>query len=561
MNKEDLGRLFEEFIGTISESVEGYSKNPNFYYTETMGYKVIKSICSFLNDYYKNDFLISGFKYDTWKNFGPNITMRFGYFDQRSRKSDGIYIYIEFPKKLKQTEYTISLELGASARYDNNFDKYQKNVLELRKLINLDNDRYSNYYGNVNSSSIVSYKTDNYNLILDIIEHIKNNYYIPLMDKIGLKDAKWDGEEWENFQKNTFGNNYVSLEKSIQVPKTGKKIDKEDESLYKVSQIQKDNEIKNGFNRLYYGVPGCGKSYYIENYLNEIVGAADNKDIMKIRTVFYPDYSNSDFVGQILPISEGEKLVYKPVPGPFTKALKLSLENTNKKIVLIIEEINRGNASAIFGDIFQLLDRTGKTYIDNNFINQYAKLKGNELLNNFIKKDGVILPNNLYIIGTMNTSDQNVYTLDTAFKRRWEMKYWSNEFNGKDSIGDMFVPNSEGVTWANFVKKINEAIVDKGSQIIQGEDKQLGKYFISENYLIEKIDEIEKIEKNSEELKNYCYDFSKFEKFRDKVLVYLFDDVTKYNHGSLFLDDINSIDKLMSKSKLEEIIKVPFNNE
>ncbi len=559
MNKEDLGKLFEEYIGTISESIEGY-KDPNYYYTDATGYKVIQSICDSLNNYYKKDFLISGFKFDVYKRFGPNMSIRYGNFDKRSSKSDGIYIYIEFPKELKQTEYTISLELGETARYNDNRDKYEMNVSALKKLINLYNDRYSKYHSKVGANSIVCYKTDNYSLIFDIIEHIKNNYYVPLLEQIGLKDAYWKGEEWENFQKNTFGNNYMPIKKSESSSESRNKIDKEDENLYKESQIQKDNAIKNGFNRLYYGVPGCGKSWYIENHLKEIVGASDKEDIIKIRTVFYSDYSNSDFVGQILPVNEGDKLVYKPIPGPFTKALKSSLENinNNKKIVLIIEEINRGNASAIFGDIFQLLDREDNIYIDNNFINQYAKLKGNELLNNFIIKNGIKLPNNLYIIGTMNTSDQNVYTLDTAFKRRWDMKYWSNQFNEKDEIGDCFIPNSNGVSWANFVNKINDAILNKSNQIMQGEDKQLGKYFISKNYLIENKKNDELI---GESLKNYCYDFNKFEKFRDKVLVYLFDDVTKYNHGSLFLDDINSIDKLMSKNKLEEIIKVSFDNE
>lgn len=553
MNKEDLGKLFDEYIGTISESIEGY-KDPNYYYTEATGYKVVQSICDSLNEYYKKDFLISGFKFDVYKHFGPNIAMRYGHFDQRSRKSDGIYIYIEFPKELKQTEYIVSLELGANARYSDKSELYEKNVFELRKLIDLKNDKYSGFYGKREVASIVCYKTDNYNMIPDLIEYIKTNYYMPLLDKIGLKNAYWKGQEWEDFQKKTFAENYISLDvidSYVDVKK-----DKDNENLNNTSQIQKTNDIKNGFNRLYYGVPGCGKSWYIEHHLKEIVGATDDNDVIKIRTVFYPDYSNSDFVGQILPVAEGNTLTYKPIPGPFTLAFKAALQYTNKKIVLIIEEINRGNAAAIFGDIFQLLDRTSNFNIENNFITQFSKLKGNEFINNFIVKNGVVLPNNLYIIGTMNTSDQNVYTLDTAFKRRWEMKYWSNQFKEIDTIGEMFIPNSNGVSWSTFVEKVNDIILDRGSQIVQGEDKQLGKYFISENYLIEKNDEIKE-----ESLEDYCYDFTKFEKFRDKVLVYLFDDVTKYNHQSLFLDGINCIDKLMSKNKLEEIMKVSFKNE
>lgn len=558
MDKEYLSNLFKEYIGTISESIEGY-KDKHYYYTDATGYKVITSISEFLNDYYKKDSLVSGFKFDTFGHFGPNLSLRYGHFDGRSPKKDGIYIYIEFPKEIKQNDYIISLELGSDARYYNKKDKYVENVLALQKIINIDsnNDKYSNYIGSRKENiSIICYKTDNYNIIPELIEHIKNDYYFPILNIIGLKDGYWAGGEWESFQKDTFGDNYMPIEKSNQSNNANDAINKEDENVYKKSQIQKDEEVKKGFNRIFYGVPGCGKSFYIENHLDEVI---NSKNYIKIRTVFHPDYSNSDFVGQILPISGNNGLEYRPIPGPFTKALELAIKNRDKKIVLIIEEINRGNASAIFGDIFQLLDRNGNFHIDNNFISQYSQQKGNEILNNVIKKDGVTLPDNLYIIGTMNTSDQNVYTLDTAFKRRWDMSYYSNNFEEIDSIGEMLVPNSNGVLWATFVEKINEAILDKGNQILQGEDKQLGKYFINDNNLIPKNEELDKM--SSEEIISYCSDRNKFYRFRDKVLVYLFDDVTKYNHSSLFHDDINSLDKLMKKNKLEDIIKVSFDEQ
>ena len=567
MDKEYFSNLFKEYIGTISESIEGY-KDKHYYYTDATGYKVITNISTFLNDYYKKDNLTSNFKFDVYGHFGPNLSLKFGHFDGRKSKKDGIYIYIEFPKKIKQTEYIVSLELGSDERYSNNKDIYNENVLSLQKLMNLDsdNDKFSKYINNrKENKSILCYKTDNYDIIPELIEHIKNEYYFPILNKIKLKDDYWNSDAWENFQKEIFGEYYMPIEKNN--PKPSSSENKEDENIYKKSQIQKTEDIKTGFNRLYYGVPGCGKSHYIEHHLNDIVGIKDD-DIIKIRTVFHPDYSNSDFVGQVMPINENNDLKYKPIPGPFTKALKKALDNKTKKIVLIIEEINRGNASAIFGDIFQLLDRNEekkeskevKFSIDNNFINQYSELKGNGNLKNFINENkGITLPDNLYIIGTMNTSDQNVYTLDTAFKRRWEMKYYSNTFSEMDEIRDMIVPNSNGVRWETFVQKINKAITDKGNQILQGEDKQLGKYFIDEKCLIEKNDELQSME--DDDRISYCNDRNKFEKFRDKVLVYLFDDVTKYNHGSLFLDNINCIDDLMNKNKLEEIIKVSFNDD
>ena len=570
MNKEYLSNLFKEYIGTISESVEGY-KNQNYYYTDSTGYKVVKSISKTLGDYYEKENLVSQFRFDTYGNFGPNLSLKFGHFDRRSSKKDGIYIYIEFPKEINKTDYIVSLELGNTARYPDKKGKYSNNVLALKKLINVDleNNKYSKYISNrKDNNSIICYKTDSYSIIPELIDYIKNEYYFPILDKIKLKDGYWNSNEWETFQKNIFGDNYMPIEKTIVKPNDGE--NNKDDNLYRKSQIQKAADIKNGFNRLYYGVPGCGKSYYIENNLNEILGTT-NDNIIKIRTVFYPDYSNSDFVGQIMPISENDALKYKPIPGPFTKALKQALDNKNKKVVLIIEEINRGNAAAIFGDIFQLLDRNEekienntivKFCIDNNFISQYSELKGNENLKHYINKNkGITLPDNLYIIGTMNTSDQNVYALDTAFKRRWEMKYYSNTFTDIDKIGEMIVPNSNGVLWQTFVDKINRAILNKGSQILQGEDKQLGKYFVNKKYLIKIEDDIDLKTMEEEDIISYCRDFNKFEKFKDKVLVYLFDDVTKYNHSSLFFDNINCIDDLMNKNTLEEIIKVSFDDE
>lgn len=110
--------------------------------------------------------------------------------------------------------------------------------------------------------------------------------------------------------------------------------------------------ITDGQNLVVYGTPGCGKSYYVEHTLLKDY-AKDNY----IRTTFFQDYTNTDFVGQILPIVEGEKVTYKFNPGPFTLALELAIKKPNEKVALVIEELNRGSAASIFGDIFQLLDR------------------------------------------------------------------------------------------------------------------------------------------------------------------------------------------------------------
>ena len=119
----------------------------------------------------------------------------------------------------------------------------------------------------------------------------------------------------------------------------------------------------------------------------------------------------------------------------------------------MIEEINRGNASAIFGDVFQLLDRnkngTSEFEVSNNIINQYFNNNGYKLKDNKIR-----IPSNLWIKATMNTSDQNVYTLDTAFKRRWKLEKITNKFDDSEAydslLKNMIIPGSKNVTWEMF---------------------------------------------------------------------------------------------------------------
>ena len=114
-----------------------------------------------------------------------------------------------------------------------------------------------------------------------------------------------------------------------------------------------DSQVKSKYiNLIVYGTPGCGKSWHVKNELLK-----DYKTDNIIRTTFYQDYTNTDFVGQIMPIVTGEDVTYKFNPGPFTLALKKAIEVPNEPVALVIEELNRGNAPSIFGDIFQLLDR------------------------------------------------------------------------------------------------------------------------------------------------------------------------------------------------------------
>ena len=281
-------------------------------------------------------------------------------------------------------------------------------------------------------------------------------------------------------------------------------------------------------NKIFFGTPGCGKSYYIEHDIlgkdkqtNEYVGEYKKENV--VRTTFYQDYSNTDFVGQILPkIIRGQNgmpdtVEYVFNPGPFTLALIKAISNPEKKVALVVEEINRGNAPAIFGDIFQLLDRDEEGISEYGIVNVSVMdyLNDYEFEVNGEKKKYIFkeikIPGNLYIFATMNTSDQNVYTLDTAFVRRWDKEKIKNFFTGC-KFASFPVPGMELYTWKEFVEGINKCIANHLEDLQVNEDKQIGAFFVKESLLKSKD----------------------AEKFAYKVFDYLWSDVAKLDHGVFF---------------------------
>ncbi len=285
------------------------------------------------------------------------------------------------------------------------------------------------------------------------------------------------------------------------------------------------NNEKEGENRVFYGTPGCGKSYHLKN---EILKNFDKANVFRV--TFHQDYTYTDFVGQILPIVKDDKVSYRFVPGPFTLAVEKAIISNDQKIALVIEELNRGNAASIFGDLFQLLDRKGGSseYELTNvqitdYLNDTKEHKEDEKLHrcgvdytyghSYIK-----LPSNLYIYATMNTGDQNVFTLDTAFKRRWKFEKLSNEFNNGDAIGKKYVPGLKNVTWKTFVETVNGHMIKDGT--FDSEDKQLGKYFVKPEMLLDDGEQ----DSTKEKSKEFAY----------KVLEYLWNDVAKFDREKWF---------------------------
>lgn len=306
----------------------------------------------------------------------------------------------------------------------------------------------------------------------------------------------------------------------------GKFIHKSTSTVVKIDQnVHIDallhNETTKGIilssNILLYGVPGCGKSHKVEEEYESKITTEKNK----IRVVFHPDYTYSDFVGQLLPVlkevenAQGvkeEKLQYEFVLGPFTQILKTAYAEPDQQCLLIIEELNRGNAPAIFGEIFQLLDRNDDGKSKYSIYNRDISMALYDEPNKPIE-----LPPNLTIVATMNTSDQNVFTMDTAFQRRWQMKHIPNRFTG-ESLDEKTInhvakhlPNSE-ISWGAFAQTVNKKMQTANLGFGGTEDKSLGVYFATDN------------------------DLDDAERFAEKVLKYLWDDAFKLGRQVLFND-------------------------
>lgn len=290
--------------------------------------------------------------------------------------------------------------------------------------------------------------------------------------------------------------------------------------------------------RIYYGAPGTGKSYKLDTYIQS---KADDDHIFRV--TFYPDFSYSDFVGQLLPTvlpptSPGgtSTVTYRFQKGVFTLALEKAYENNAKDVYLVIEEMSRGDCAAIFGDIFQLLDRQ-KTGVDMGYSRYFIN---NEMISKDIAAlpgDTVRLPANFHILGTVNTSDQNVFVMDTAFKRRFDWEYVSTdpipkadfpeEYENNVDLPIVFnEPREETISWVDFYQKLNEFIADE-RYLDLGEDKQLGPFFIEFDMTGKEKDHKKKIQ--------------------NKLLNYLWIDVHKASFKSdvrLFKPDIGTFKKL-----------------
>jgi len=272
-----------------------------------------------------------------------------------------------------------------------------------------------------------------------------------------------------------------------------------------------DTNLEDVNNIIYFGSPGTGKSHKADLITR-------GRDVQKV--TFHPDYDYNSFVGGYKPSMDGDKIVYKFVPQIFTRIYvdawkNLSSEEETKPFYLQIEEINRGNCAEIFGDLFQLLDR------DKNDFSKYKVTADEELKNHLLSskgfggahdgiKDGELcFPSNLKIIATMNTSDQSLFPMDSAFKRRWDWIYIPIDLNCKFSNFTIKLDNNKEFRWLEFLEKINQEIFE----ITDSQDKQIGNWFI-----------------NAENSGNVISEST----FVNKVIFYLWNDVFKDEENTIF---------------------------
>ena len=368
-------------------------------------------------------------------------------------------------------------------------------------------------------------------------EHINEDCYRKMATTMGLPDdAAWF--VYEILIKNQDELHFIAFELGKE-PQTYRSNDERKNAF--LSKLPKGDKRPYLINplpvctlqQIFYGAPGTGKSHRIKN--DEKVKKADEKNLV-FRTTFHPDSDYSTFVGAYKPTMAkkavrnvaGDKvrkdnkeeyedcITYSFVPQAFLQAYVAAWNHPDENVFLIIEEINRGNCAQIFGDLFQLLDRDNgyseypiKADIDLvHYLEEGKDENGQDILEN---KDGIKdgklrLPKNLYIWATMNTSDQSLFPIDSAFKRRWEWVYQPID-TAKETwyvkVGDCHY------SWTAFLNKVNDELLTEET----AEDKHLGFYFCKAT---------EKRE-GTETTPNVITQ----ETFVGKVLFYLWNDVFK----------------------------------
>ena len=411
-------------------------------------------------------------------------------------------------------------EITSSVRAKIKWNQYERQLREMMTVLQYASSAFKNRSGTL--SLVIPTSTDDITFINDVISY----------------DKVWFPSNIEDF--NLSNKEYISYMDTANTP-------------YYVIELNKPHKLNNknkdvSLQQIYYGAPGTGKSHIVKK---------QTEGESLVRITFHPDSDYSTFVGCYKPttkevemrdvtgkiiIEHGQpvtenRIIYQFVDQAFLqayiKAWKFYAEAEEgvapKKQFLIIEEINRGNCAQIFGDLFQLLDRNDsgfseyfihadkdmQKHLSNAFKGCLLKDYHKDTINSlYPKEDDVVakvlsgeilmLPNNLYIWATMNTSDQSLFPIDSAFKRRWDWEYEPIKYKNINWVIDI---EGSKYLWTSFQREINKRIFDATNS----EDKMLGDYFVNpaDGVITEKI-------------------------LLNKILFYLWNDVCKDGEGDIF---------------------------
>ena len=437
-------------------------------------------------------------------------------FIELNNKEMKNFFVLKAPMKIYQKNYNYFSDI-------NNIDFNNKDFLEINVCI------YPRNKGDQVQLSMLSHDSKEF---IEYRKSIKTNDFLVVL--------KYSNKlQYDVFViKNNDGMSFIDKHNLFKIKDNKKKTDmtfisKENFCFNDLENINLTKNINKPHQRIFFGAPGTGKSYLLNEDAKKYFG--NNYE----RVTFHPNYMYGNFIGTFKPfpvkLENGkETIMYKYIPGVLLRLLIKAIKNPVTNYLLIIEEINRANTAAVFGDFFQLLDRNGngeseygiavsedlKLYLEEEF--DKNNLTENEKRYLGEKLDKITLPPNFYIWATMNSADQGVMPLDTAFKRRWEFEYTgiddaynkSKDESGKSEFDDYkFRANGKELSnWNDFRIKINEIL----SKCHVSEDKLIGPYFISKSILASK--DIDKITNA----------------IKSKVLMYLYEDAGRQHRKRIF---------------------------
>lgn len=439
-------------------------------------------------------------------------------FIELNNKEMKNFFVLKAPMKIYQKNYNYFSDI-------NNIDFNNKDFLEINVCI------YPRNKGDQVQLSMLSHDSKEF---IEYRKSIKTNDFLVVL--------KYSNKlQYDVFViKNNDGMSFIDKHNLFKIKDNKKNTDmtfisKENFCFNDLENINLTKNINKPRQRIFFGAPGTGKSYLLNEDAKKYFG--NNYE----RVTFHPNYMYGNFIGTFKPFpikledgKETKTIMYKYIPGVLLRLLIKAIKNPATNYLLIIEEINRANTAAVFGDFFQLLDRNGngeseygiavsedlKLYLEEKF--DKNNLTENEKRYLGEKLDKITLPPNFYIWATMNSADQGVMPLDTAFKRRWEFEYTgiddaynkSKDESGKSEFDDYkFRANGKELSnWNDFRIKINEIL----SKCHVSEDKLIGPYFISKSILASKD-----IDKITNAIKN-------------KVLMYLYEDAGRQHRKRIF---------------------------